>query len=111
MGQFFPLSASAVVGADGTATATLIAPAHGRFEAQSIAVSVSATGSSSSQAQLYRHGIHPSTYIDGTNNGDGNTDTQPALELVSTEAVVCYWTGAVPGATAYLRIVFDYTPF
>jgi hypothetical protein len=111
MPQRFPLAANAVVASDGTATATIVAPAHGRFTAKQITVSVSATGTTSSQAQLYRNIVHPSTYVDGTNSGDFNTDTQPALEFETTETVICYWTGAVAGATAYLRIIADYEPF
>lgn len=104
MGQRFNLSGQQVVGSDGTATATINMSGAGTLEVKRISVNVSTPGTTSSVCRLYRSTVSAGTFLQGTNSGDGDTDTQPELDLDPGETLVAYWTGATVGAVASIRL-------
>ena len=109
-GQDWHQAATATVASDGTATATIIPNAAGRYMVGLISVSVSAASSPSSVAKVYRDAVTPAQFIEGTNNGDADADTTVSLPLTTGQTLVCYWTGAAPGAAAILRVEGQFWP-
>lgn len=108
-GQYWTQTEQAIVGSDGTATAYLTPNAAGRYIVTLISVSVSQANSTSSICTLYRQAVTPANFIEGTSSGDRDADTQISLRLTTGQTLVAYWTGAVPGATAILRVEGEFT--
>ncbi len=106
--QRWRLTATCIIAADGTGTAVLLPQAAGSYQITLMSVSCSTSSTPASRASIYRDVQAPSNYVEGTNNGDGDS-SNTQLELSTGESLVVGWVGAAPGASALFRVEGRYS--
>lgn len=62
-------------------------------------VSVFSDSTTKPKFMLYRNVESPTTYVDGSKSGNGDT-SETDIELLNLDNLVCVWTGGEPGKSA-----------
>jgi hypothetical protein len=95
------LFASAVFGADGTATARTAPVPWGRiYRIASVAVRTSIGLTPRTAATVYRNSPLDNNRVDTTLTRGNGSATDVPVELLAGELLVVVWSGGTPGATA-----------
>lgn len=102
MNTLLNTSASARVGSNGRAMIALGPTVFGVTWTVKI-IAVNSDSAIKPRFKLYRNVESPTTYIDGTTNGNQNT-SETEIALLNLDKLVCVWEGASAGANVSVFI-------